>query len=71
MIQVEGQYETVELDAPVLIRDLEALLQAAMQPLANKSITRFQYGYEWLQVATSTPEVRTFDFLKSRLSEPR
>ncbi len=61
------QYDSVDLDAPVLIRDLEALLQAVMQPFANKSATKFAEGDEWIQVATATPEFRTFEQLKDRL----
>ena len=61
------RYDGIELDTPVLIRDLEALLQAAMQPFANKSATKFHEGAEWLQVATRTPDVRTFEDLRPRL----
>ena len=66
VLKVE-QYDSVELETPVLIRDLEALLQAAMSPFANKSETKFTMGGEWIQVATRQPQVRTFDTLKSRL----
>lgn len=68
VIQVVDQYGSVELDTKVLIRDLEALLQAATQPSANKSVTKFRDGEEWLQVATLSLEVLTFDDLKPRLS---
>lgn len=61
-------YEGVDADAPVLIRDLEALLQVAMQPFANRSATRFRAGTEWKQVATRKPEVRTFDDIQNRLT---
>lgn len=68
IIHVGNQYDSVEMDTPVLIRDLEALLQAATQPLANKSVTKFREASEWLQVATRTPEVRTFDSLRHRIT---
>lgn len=68
VIQVVDQYGSVELDTPVLIRDLEALLQAATQPSANKSKTQFQVGKEWVQVATQSLEVLTYDNLKPHLS---
>lgn len=56
-------------DTPVLIRDIEALLQVAMQPFANRSETRFQAGSEWIQVATQQPLVWQFDDLAPRLSQ--
>ena len=61
------QKDSVDLEAPVLIRDLEALLQVALQPFANRSVTRFANGVEWIQVATATPEFRTFNDLRDRL----
>lgn len=67
VIEVVDQYGSVELDTKVLIRDLEALLQAATQPSANRSVTKFREGEEWLQVATRSLEVLTFDDLKPRL----
>ncbi len=67
VIKVTQQYGGVELDTPILIRDLEALLQAATQPLGNRSVTKFQEGDEWLQVATRKPEVQSFEDLSSRL----
>lgn len=69
VLKVNDHYSGIEqLDTSVLIRDLEALLQTAMQPLANKSITNFSEGDEWLQVATQTPEVQTFDYFKNRIA---
>jgi hypothetical protein len=61
------QHNSVKADTPVMIRDLEALLQIAMQPFANRSETKFAKGSKWIQVATTIPEVRTFDHLKKRL----
>jgi hypothetical protein len=62
------QYDSVELESKVLIRDLEALLQAATNPFANKSETKFAGAQEWIQVATRAPEVRTFDHFRDRLT---
>lgn len=67
VIRVDNHYGSVELDTPVLIRDLEALLQAATQPSANKSTTKFREGKEWFQVATRALEVITFEDLVPRL----
>lgn len=69
VLKVNDQFSGIEqLDTSVLIRDLEALLQAATQPLANRSITKFSEGEEWLQVATRTPEVQTFDYFRPRIA---
>lgn len=62
------QHDSVKAETQVMIRDLEALLQIAMQPFANKSETKFAKGSKWIQVATTTPEVRTFDDLRERLT---
>lgn len=68
---VAQTYNGVEnLDTKDLIRDLEALLQQAMQPLANKAMTQFAEGGEWYQVANREPEVLKFEDLAPRL-EPR
>lgn len=67
VLRVVQEYSSIELDAPVLIRDMEALLQAATQPLANITKTKFSDADEWLQVATQTPVVKTFDDLRTRL----
>lgn len=62
------QHDPVKLETTVVIRDLEALLQIAMHPFANKSETKFAKGSKWFQVATTTPEVRTFEDLRERLA---
>lgn len=67
VVKVVQEYSSIELDATVLNRDLEALLQAATQPMANISRTNFSDADEWLQVATRTPVVKTFDDLSTRL----
>lgn len=68
---VAQTYNGVEsLDTKDLIRDLEALLQQAMQPLANKAMTQFAEGGERYQVANRDPEVLKFEDQAPRL-EPR
>ena len=65
---VAQTYSGVEnLDTKDLIRDLEALLQQAMQPLANKAMTNFAEGEEWYQVANRRPDVLLFEDLAPRL----
>lgn len=66
-VHLLDQYDAVEVDSPVLIRDLEALLQAVTQPFACKAMTKFAAATEWIQVATCTPQVKTFDDLKNHL----
>lgn len=60
-------YQSVQVTDSQVIRDLEALLQVAMQPFANKSQTKFADASEWIQVATLNPELRTFDSIRHRL----
>lgn len=62
------QYDSVELDSAVPIRDLEALLQIAIQPFANLRETRFGDALEWTQVATKSLDVWTFKDLQERLT---
>ncbi len=66
-VKLIRQKDSVKSQTPVAIRDLEALLQVATQPFANKSETRFREATEWIQVATRTPEFRTFKDLRDRL----
>ena len=63
------QYGSIdETESKVVIRDLEALLIAAIDPAANVQRTKFHAaGDEWIQVATRRPEIRTLDSLKGRL----
>lgn len=61
--------DEIGAETPVLIRDVEALLQVAMQPFANRSETRFKAGSEWLQVATQRPEIWSFDDLRGRIDD--
>lgn len=68
----DGVYDTFnsdgfDVDTQVAIRDLEAILQIALQPVGNCNETRFQQGDEWIQVATQTPQVRVFDEWRDRL----
>ena len=67
VVRVVQTYTSVELDAPVLIRDLEALLLAVTKPMGNISSTNFSEAKEWLQVATKTPKLKTFDDLREKL----
>lgn len=59
--------DAIDVDSKVVVRDLEALLQVAMRPFANWNETKFHVGSEWIQVATQTPEVQTFDVWRDRL----
>lgn len=50
------------------IDDMEALLQRAIAPFANIQEAQFKAGkVEWVQVATRTPEIRTFDSIRNAL----
>ena len=64
---VAQTYTGVEsLGTKDLIRDLVALLQQAMQLLANRAMTQFAEGEEWYQVASHKAEVLMFDDLAPR-----
>lgn len=61
--------ESVQAGDKVVIRELEALLQAVTSPPGNANRTRFlEAGPEWHQVAEVTPEVETFKDIKWRIA---
>lgn len=62
-----AQSGRVRMDTPLLIRDMEALLQVATQPHGNRNQTQFQNGSEWTQVATAEPTVISLGALAPRL----
>lgn len=67
-VYVTAPDEALQMDAPIAVRDLEALLQIAMQPYANRNQTRFSSkAREWIQVADRIPEVQTFETYRPRL----
>lgn len=56
-------------ETEAIIKDMEALLIAAMRPFANSVNPSFQEGDEWEQVAETVTEVRLFDDIKHLLLE--
>ncbi|WP_019146674.1 GIY-YIG nuclease family protein [Aeromicrobium massiliense] len=55
------QWDSIEAtETTTLIKDVEALLIAAMRPWGNSANPRFQEGDEWLQVAERATEVELF-----------
>jgi hypothetical protein len=58
---IDPTYSGVDADSPIIIRDLEALLQIAMQPFGNRNETRFAEHDEWYQVATRQLRVLSFE----------
>jgi hypothetical protein len=64
------EWNTIEGEDVVVIRELEALLLAVTAPPGNVQKTKFQYASaEWLQVADQNPEIRTFASLQHRLTD--
>lgn len=63
------QWTSFDGESESTIKDLEALLIAAMRPFANAVNPAFQDGEEWEQVAEQVTDVKLFDDIKHLLRE--